>query len=818
MADEITPKETLIWDDVNFVSHVTGDHERLISACEKLGDLLGSSFETCEQVRSLVLTSDKPKPLPDLEVTVGFSPTDVSCYLSRKPGGLKFLSLVCALVTAFDEVECAQLIAKLMQIHLDRGFTSEQLSPLISAIYSRCQRSGFADIIVRYEILISRRLRRHKHDAASLSRLGKVPSARAMIWLVELLLLQNKASEGRDLSQIAIRTGRCAPWMAAFLYWCLRKESLVSLEQAHSSQTETLIESNTNAGIKLALSPDEHVPDNIKIRAIYSETDFEDREYGPGSAEHYGGLIRIDSYFNLMLNAFKLNRGQAELAAMEVIPYALSEARKGLTMCSGGCVSCDRWGGPCEITTDIAGTKARLRHQKGSMSAVDKVFSDRFEPFPERKDINTVLQLIDGYEREHMKDLRSKQMGLRIHEHKQAATFLEAKKYESDLAEWQSGRFKSQFTPMTSPGATTIFHEQIAHIVATILALSLFHNPENLLVRPDPFIWKNPEFAPSTIISAIHRVFRKQKACCDVAEWHRVGRKLVGEQHSMDKELSQVERRLREHTLISCYGGQAVWPAIALDKKVPTEGESYLRLHWHKGNLYSDRTRERHDRVVIPEMRHLPGHIPQGNFQVPARLSPSEMVAGEPKTKFFQVKKNPLINSKTLLSQMQWRRDANPGNTGTATTTTTTKITSIDPTGILKTLASAERIHDCPHDPDTPLTIPIPNPTADTPPSVYLSEPEDVRPWLLDWARRAETNTSEVKRLSLGEVLEHARSDTEKFGRPGVVAVVPTAGDEGLRFLALAKPAGAHVAVRERACVACCLEFCRAFGFGILVL
>ncbi|KAI0135891.1 hypothetical protein F4814DRAFT_402891 [Daldinia grandis] len=801
------------WENTNFIFLLSEDYSGITSACDKLGDILGICNETCEEVKEKALANSSPITIPPLCVTIGFPSQGIAHYLGSKPGGQRFLALVCALVTAFNPSESAEVLVNLMGRHLNFGETrfptAGQLYPLLDTIEATCNLSNFSSHIVDYEIILSHELRKRHHDVALLGRLGKTPDTSTVAKLAELLILHQAGgpSEGK-LKAITIQAGRCVPWIAAFLRWWLRKEPMVYIGEGQSPQYEKLIQGETNIGIKLVLPTQRDALEPIRIRAIYSETHWEDWNFHQGRAEHYNGLVPMHTYFRLMLNALKLDQGQAKKAAVEVIPYALYTARKGLTMCSEGCVSRSRWGSPCETTTDITGAKSKLRQESQEedkegilASEVLKISSGRYEPFPERADINNILQLVSGCEGKHMQDLRSKQMGLPLWGHKEAAAFLEQARHEDERKDWLPG-FRSQL-PLSQPGPTTIFVERIAHIVATILALSLFRNPEGLMVRPDPFIWQNAEFAPSTVISAIYRIFRAQTACCDVTEWHRVCRKLAGEPEGR----SEMERR---DVIISCGAGQVVWPAMTLDRKLPANDESYLRLRWCRGKIFNHHGYRLYRSIVAMNSRITPTLAPRNASVIPSRVTPSD-TSGAKQTQYgFNLHLHPLNNQ--ILECCLFRSFEYEGN----------RITSaaLDPTGVLKALASAERIESCPHNEHTSVDVVTAtnalcgnSNAAAAFPDVYLCTPEDALPWLRDWARRADDH--QAARQGLSEILAHVRGAE---GPPGAVAVIPTAADDRLRIFTLAKPVGAHVAIRGHACLACCVKFCKQFGFSILVL
>ncbi|KAI1452381.1 hypothetical protein F4805DRAFT_472428 [Annulohypoxylon moriforme] len=849
MADEVMIDTAVpSWDHPHFTSYRTKvDYLRLTFACEELGEMLGICDETCEEVKKQILTNDQAFTLPALKLFIGFSKNDVTCSLSNKIGGLKFLALVCALVTAFRPQECAKILAKLMENHLkraeDRHPIAEELLPLISSINSRCQLSGFSERVANYEIRFIHCLRDRRHDAATISRLEKTPDLDAVVKIVNLLKqLQTNDTTGpfSNLKAFSIQAGLCAPWIAAFLHWWLNQESMIYLEGDSPLENRKLIHGDTKVGVKLVFPIDEYSPQYIQIRELYSGSVWRNWYFEVGEAEQYNGLVSVPTYFRLMLCAFRLDRGQAKRAAIEVLPFALSEVWKGLTMCSGACVTRDRWGAPCihdeqECPKRKQQRQEPLENQSGVGSSRDvshAIYTTRFQPFPSRQDINRVLQLVPGCEGQHMQDLRSKQIGTPIQSHDAVAAFLELKIFEHQCAEWANATFKSQFTPLLSPGQTTLFVEQMAHLAAVVLALAMFERVGGLQVRPDPMVWRNKSMRPSTVISAIFRVFRKEEACCDVEEWHRVCRMLAGDVQEDDVRLEAFEEEEEEplekccrqdSSIISCYGGQAVWPTVLFEDGLPRDGESYLRLSWRRGNLYDQCDFRRYHRVMGSDSRIVPGNVPRNAFEIPSRLSKDNMSTSENNIIVVRDEGPRGILKYSLISCSDPEGGKRNG-------------IHVDPVGIIRTLASAESIEACMHPHDAPMEIPLHltvhltnigpitiNTTGGSTSSlaeVYLCAPDDALPWYWDWVSKINQldhdDVPNTAQKHLGALLEHARNNTGST--PGVVAVVPSDGDEKMRFFALAKPIGAHVVVRRRACVECCVKYCKDNGFDILVL
>ncbi|KAI8963119.1 hypothetical protein F5Y11DRAFT_365418 [Daldinia sp. FL1419] len=739
------------------------DISSVIRVCENLGGLLGICDEAREETKELALADHKHIALPSLGLTIGFPRQGVLRYLGNRSGGQSFLALVSALVTVFDPQECAQIIANLMRRHLKyeeaKYPAAEQLYPLLETINANCSFSSFASHVVDCEIILSHELRKRHYDDTFLHRLSKVPDTDVVAKMTELLLLDQAEHLDEDKPKaITVQAECCVPWIVVFVRWWLRKCPTVYLWDGQSPECETLIQGETKIGIKLVLPKQEDAPEYVKIRAVYSQLCWTEWNFHHNRAKHYNGLVPIPTYFRLMLNAFKLDQGQANKAAIEVIPYALLKARRCLTMCSEGCVSRTRLGTPCRTTTDIAGKKSRLWQQsqedeKEAVSAGEAL---------KRTEINDILRLVSGCEGKRMQDLRGKQMGLPIYGHKQVAAFLKQKRYENERNEWMKG-FRSQL-PLNQADPTTIFLEQMAHIVATILALSLFRNSEGLMVRPDPYIWQNTELAPST------------EACCDVTEWHRG------------------QPDIKSGNTIMSYGsGQVVCPGVIVDWKLPEIDESYLRLYY----------------VVAMNSQLTSDPLFRGATAIPP--GPMTADAASIQNSQYGFSTLPRPQDKKALECCMLRSLEHEGGMISSA--------ALDPTGVFKCLASAERIESCPHDEKTPMELITTNILHDkgvTPTGfsdVYVCAPDDVLPWLRDWAQRADDE--QVAQQGLSELLERVRG---AGGPPGTVAVVPTAADDRLRVFTLAKPVGAHLAIRGHACLACCVNFCKYFGFDVLVL
>ncbi|KAI6084087.1 hypothetical protein F4821DRAFT_280375 [Hypoxylon rubiginosum] len=706
------------WDDRDFQSE---KFLSVTSACLEMGSCLGISSETCKRVEQRVLENPHSTPITPITpigAEVGFSHQDVTSYLGSTLPGAKFLALVCPLVTAFDPVECAEVLAGVMEcypkVKEGRHPGAGAIVPLVSAIDARCELSGFAEHVVDYEILFTRRFR----DKVK-PRPCKTPSPKAILRLIYLLQMGDLLNT--KLKSVNICAGVCLPWIAAFIHWWLD----IKLEmEPLDDYDESFGAFKTEKGVHITLGAllNESEFDQIEITAFrYSPLARNRQSFESGRLESYGGLVAIKSYFSLMLNAFQLDQGDAAEETEEVIPYALNDAYIRLRLCSERCISPRKL---CDLATRIAHSK----RPGGDL----RVVSSRFEPFPERSTVKKILHLVKGCEGESMHD-------------------------------WKSGS-RSRPAPPPTLEPRTIFAEQIAQIVATILALSLFYNPEELLIRPDPFVWRTFQTRPSTIISAIKKAFTGEDASCDVMEWHRICRKLAGDRGG---EAQEGEQQKQWETIIACFAGQVVWPAITFGLEIPKH-ESYLRLHWRRGHVRLKSFPQVYSRVIGVNSRIDPGDVSQGEPELP--LGPVEFK--------MEDEKSSGARGRVLLCSMV-RQSVHGSGTVEA-----------NPCDVFKSLSSAEQLRWCPHaDIDT-----------DTDANIGTEDESDVV----------------SSGIRTPDELPHGLDEIGET-KLGTVAIVPAVDNDRLRFFALATSTGAHVAVGYEACDKCCIKFCTKFGINVLV-
>ncbi|KAI1442965.1 hypothetical protein F5Y02DRAFT_429252 [Annulohypoxylon stygium] len=822
------------WDYSRFEKDsLSAEDLKVATAYEKFGEMLSICDETCQQVEQTVGTFNREIDLAIFGVAIGFSDADAMRYFINTKGGLKFVALVCALVTAFGSRECAEILAQSMKHYLSRAKkqypTAEELLPLIRSIHDRCQLSGFADRIVNYEI----KFIHHLLDlgATCPSRLGKTPAMALVIKIISMLqdLQADHADEfGFQLKAFEIRAGICALWIAAMLNWWSGKEAttyIIDRQSKKNVKLGPLHLGNVMTFVNLEIVIDQSSPPYARVLEFYpSMTKDLDSIDGIGKAEQYGGLVTISSYFRLMLCAFRLDRGEGEKAILEALPFVLAAAQSSLAVCSGACVTHDRWGSPCFHDLKRDRTQKGLRQQPGrqpdqqeqrsprSDDPSSQIYTTTFKPFPSRPEIDRVLMLVPGCGLKKVQGISEP-----VHQYRSAATFVQSQNMDS---QWFRALFKSQLPPILHKGPVTRFTEQVAHVAATILALSLFEAVETLLVRPDPMVWRRGEVKPSTVISAICRVFGGEKACCDVEEWHRICRILAGDDGSREKDEEIKPPVENDGTIVSCVGGQAVMSLIPFQKDLPGDDESFLKLNWRRGNMFHKHSLRRCHKLTGSDSYSLQVRASMDAFEVPPGLTASHLSPDQHWA--MVVRETP--RQGILECAMVYHADEGEGGNLRRW---------INRGGMLRTLASTERIEACMHPPSSsvdipahaeqvrgPKTISANTSSASSPLVVYPCGPGNPFPWFWECTKFINHELKgEGRAAVLKTVAKYSRrSSVDAHGYPGAIAVVSTYGDNNLRMFALSKPVGAHAALRHGACVECCLKFCKENEFEILVL
>ena len=187
-------------------------------ACEKFGATLAMCPETNKKMEDLIVKVSAPKHVRFIKAQIGYSTNDAATQLSRSLAGVQFLGLASALVSSMSTFEGANTLSiMLIGSASDKTLlpTPRQLKDLLGVMEHRFIRSGFADIWVGYQILLSSGLKpsaNNDHDERpyELDGLTKIPASDGVSKLVEAFRQLNRLG---DATSISIRATSCAPWV-----------------------------------------------------------------------------------------------------------------------------------------------------------------------------------------------------------------------------------------------------------------------------------------------------------------------------------------------------------------------------------------------------------------------------------------------------------------------------------------------------------------------------------------------------------------------------------------------------------------------------
>lgn len=193
-----------------------------ILACQQFGNTLAMSPETCRKVELLVLPSPEPITLRFLKATVGFFKDDCATHLGSNSAGVRFLALASALLNSLSLVEATKAVhAMILDTAADAMLvpTFTHLHALMKSIEGRCQRSGFTNDVVGYDILFSRASGLAEGDDIIASH-DWIPTSSMISQLVDAFRQLGRIGNP-EIVGLTIVAKMEAAWIVAFTKWCI---------------------------------------------------------------------------------------------------------------------------------------------------------------------------------------------------------------------------------------------------------------------------------------------------------------------------------------------------------------------------------------------------------------------------------------------------------------------------------------------------------------------------------------------------------------------------------------------------------------------
>ena len=517
-----------------------------LMTCEKFGATLAMCPETNKKMEDLIIKVSGPKHVRFMKAQIGYSANDSATQLSRSLAGIQFLGLAAALTSSTEIFRGANALSvMLMDSASDKTLlpTVRQLKDLLGVMEHRLIRSGFADIWVGYQILLSSSLsassdRDLLKQPDRLAPFEYIPDNYGFCKLVEAFRQLNRLG---DATTITVRTTSCAPWVMAFTRWCLGLPPSIYLPSGKA----LLAQPASRIALFTANSANDSTFEITVHRSVDSPAELL-RLQGP--IQRTMGMVTVECLGQKLCHEMGGRGSMTYKAICEVLPYALKQS--------------------CELLQILdSGDRASAKEQFAKFRAKDQFAKHRAQPFPEDCAISSVLtRVLNSEYQQYLQRLDDGQLIPDLPLVRQCmqnlATSCRCNDCQSIRDYGASERKKDEF----------LF--SIADHVAIILLISLFESSESLLVSRDRH-WLS--YSGKAFRVAIHRIIKSgEPAACTASQILDWARALV--QHK------GVPDDLR--CVVSCCKGQAVYPRVFETREICQPG--YLVLYWAPGLLYFD--------------------------------------------------------------------------------------------------------------------------------------------------------------------------------------------------------------------------------------
>ena len=515
-------------------------------SCEKFGATLAMCQETNKKMEDLIIKVSGPKYVRFMSAQIGYSANDSATQLSRSLAGVQFLGLAAVLVSSMNMFEGAEALSlMLMPSASDKTLlpTGRQLKDLLGVMEHRVNRSGFSNIWLGYQMLLFGGLSAssepdHFKRPDVLQCLMQTPGNDGISKLVEAFRQLNRLG---DTTAITVRATACAPWVMAFTRWCLGVPPSTYLPSG-----KALLDQPTSQMTVITGNHGDAFAFEVTIqKSINSPADLLKSQASP---RFFGGMVTVECFGQWRRQQMGEEGSLAYRAIYEALPYALKQC--------------------CELLQLFDTPLSRPTWAEGRM-LIKPGNEHRTRPFPEDFIISSILtRFLNSKSQQDLKRLDDRQLISDlplVHEYLDETT--------------ESYRRKQGFL------------YRLSVYVAEILALSMFDNPETLLISVHHTQFVHTENMHK-IQNAIETIIGSGEPTIgtpwDLLAWALY---LVGH-----KDFDH-----GEDWVISCYRGQAVYPRVFETEDICQSG--YLVLRWAPGLLFFDG--EVYNRGTSPRPIHL---------------------------------------------------------------------------------------------------------------------------------------------------------------------------------------------------------------------
>ena len=515
-----------------------------IIACERFGNTIAMSPEACLKIEKSVLPTPPPAVLRFVQGVVGYSADDCATQLGSTLAGLQFLGLAATLTTTlslFDGATALQLMLKSSAVDKTLLPTTIQLRDLLASLEPRMHRSGFADDVVGWYLMLSdvSDMRTERRPLASDG--GYSPSMEAVQNLVDCFRELHRIG-GATAIKATIRVRSCAPWIIAFTKWCLGVPPSVYLD----SGTPVIEQPASKVVIIVRVSEDSQKRDDMLVVTIEHSIGSPEDLLAPENHVPWGGMVTIEAYGQWFLRNRGLDQGDSLRVLHQCLPYATKAVLDALEV----------W--------DTFYTDPEI-----SPRNVPKEFLAA--PFTGDGPASEILaRMLNS---NTIRELQVLDTGMNVRD------LLPVRQYLAVLRNDCHCHICANSDMAFSRCKQVSFMKDMSRFVATVVALSLFHCSDNLLVHLHHDIFMHNRFS-----DAVYYIVASEKdPVCSINSVFDWALSLVG--HQMKDRAEHLP------SAMSCYKGQAVYPIIFDQCRIRKQG--YLALSWlpgllkHSGDVYA---------------------------------------------------------------------------------------------------------------------------------------------------------------------------------------------------------------------------------------
>ena len=335
-------------------------------ACSRFGATLAISPLTRSKIQLLLKSQTDHVVVKFLKAHAGYIKGDSVDILSQSMAGINMLALAAALIAVSTTFEAGSALEiMIVESATDKSLvpTAYHLKDLLEILEPRLNRAGFLGEVLSWQHWWA-------HNSAEMYAADLV-GGRHMKRVVypspegihQIVASFRELSRIGEASSIVFTVGYCAPWLTAFIKWCLGLPPTI-----YDAGGKVILEQQ-GSNVTLMYSGDDKYSQRIQIQifrefntlneVIYASLVDKDME-APGYAS---GMIELPIFARYSIERQRFHDGLGRRALLQALPYALKQVCD-LCICGG---------------------------DRGGQLRVDSMQVQEFKPFPEDIKVSNVM-------------------------------------------------------------------------------------------------------------------------------------------------------------------------------------------------------------------------------------------------------------------------------------------------------------------------------------------------------------------------------------------------------------------------------------------